>query len=184
MSTYPDPDTPREKALLAAIDDLASALRRSDATTEELTAALEAVRQVPIDPKRMLNAIHVPSDAGEYEDALRGLLERIPDGWGRWISCGAGWYPLLARLDARLRQIDPDYRVHQVKAKFGTLRFYWSGRDYDAGERAVANAEAESARTCEHCGNPARLRTRRGWLSTLCEECARSDGYEDVPADE
>jgi hypothetical protein len=54
---------------------------------------LTAVRQVPIDMERMVDALHVSGDAGEYEAALRALLERIPDGWGRWIQCGAGWYP-------------------------------------------------------------------------------------------
>ncbi len=31
----------------------------------------------------LLNAVHVPKDAGEHADALRGMLARIPDGWGR-----------------------------------------------------------------------------------------------------
>jgi hypothetical protein len=181
MGDDPEPDEPREEALRAAVHDLAKALRRDDATREELTAAIEAVRQVPIDTERMVDALHVPGDAGEYEAALRALLERIPDGWGRWIQCGAGWYPILARLDDRLRDIDSDYQVHQIKEKFGTLRFYWSGRNSDAGEEAVADAEAESARTCERCGNPGRLRTKRGWLRTLCDDCAQSDGYDNIP---
>ncbi len=184
MTDYPQPDVAREEALRAAIDDLATAALRGDATQEELTAAIEAVRQIPIDTERMLNSLHVPSDAGEHQDVLRALLERIPDGWGRWIQCGAGWYPILARLNERLREIDPDYQVHQIKEKFGTLRFYWAGLNYDAGEAAVAEAETESARTCESCGNLGHLRTRRGWSRTLCDDCSRSEGYEDLPDDE
>ena len=42
---------------------------------------------------------------------------------GRWISCGAGWYPLLIELHADLVALDHDYVVEQVKEKFGTLRF-------------------------------------------------------------
>ncbi len=83
MTDYPEPDELREAALRAAVLDLAAAALRGDATEEELVAAIEAVRQVPIDTERMTNALHVPSDAGEYEDTLRTLLERIPDGWGR-----------------------------------------------------------------------------------------------------
>ena len=130
--------------------------------------------------------VAVPNDAGEHEAALRSLLERIPDGWGRWIRCEAGWYPILARLEERLRTIDPDYRVLQIKEKFGTLRFYWTGRNYDAGETVVADAEKESARTCEVCGSPGCLRTRGGWLRTLCADCAHSGGYEndEAPTDE
>lgn len=162
MPDYTEPDKPREDALRAAVHDLAKAVLRGDARPEELTAAIEAARQIPIDLERMVNALHVPDDTGEHEAALRALLERIPDGWGRWIGCGAGWYPILARLEQRLRQIDPDYRVLQIKEKFGTLRFYWAGRNLDAGESVVADAVAESAQTCEVCGRPGHLRTRRG----------------------
>jgi hypothetical protein len=184
MTEYPEPDEPREKALRAAIDDLTAAAQGGNATEEELVAAMEAVRQVPIDTERMVNALHVPEDAGEHEPALRALLERIPDGWGRWIQCGAGWYPILSRLEERLREIDPDFRVHQIKEKFGNLRFYWAGQNCDAGEAAVAKAEVEAARTCEVCGRPGHPRTRHGWLRTLCGDCAQSGGYEDLPDDE
>lgn len=184
MSDLPQPDEPREEALRSAIDDLAKAVDDADSTVDEITAAMEAIRQVPIDPQRMLNALRVPDDAGEYEPALRSLLARIPDGWGRWIGCGPGWYPILSRLEGRLHQTDPDYRVHQIKEKFGTLRFYWASRNLEAGMVAVAHAEAESARTCERCGNPGRLRKRNGWFRTVCDDCAQSGGYEDLPPDD
>jgi hypothetical protein len=184
MNDYPEPDEVREEALRAAAQDFASAVRRGDATEDELIAAIEAVRQVPIDLDRMMNALHVPPDAGEYEGALRALLERIPDGWGRWIRCGPGWYPILAELEGRLREIDPDYRVLQVKEKFGTLRFYWSGRSREAGDEAVRDAELASTHTCELCGARGKLRVRRSWLRTVCDSCARYEGYEDLPDEE
>ncbi len=145
---------------------------------------MEAVRQIPIDLERMTNALHVPSDAGEYKDTLLALLVRIPDGWGRWIQCGPGWYPILARPDPQLRQIDPDYQVLQIKEKFGTLRFYLAGLYYELGMAAVAEAEAEAARTCELCGSPGHLRTRNSWLRTVCDDCAQSEGYQDLPDNE
>ncbi len=185
MNDVPEPDTPREQALHDAVADLAAAVARGDATDEELEGAIEAVRQVPIDMQRMLNALHVPADAGGHEDVLRSLLMRIPDGWGRWISCGSGWYPILARLDDRLRAIDPDYEVYQIKEKFGTLRFYWSGCGGAASREAVADAEAESARTCELCSTPARLKVSpTGWYRTLCEACSAQRGYSDMPDEE
>ena len=175
MTNYPEPDKAREGALEAAGRDLAKA-----ATAEELAAAIEAVRQIPIDRDRMLNALRVPDDAGAYEAALRALLERIPDGWGRWIGCGAGWYPILARLEQQLNELDPDYQVHQIKEKFGTLCFYWEG-DIPNGDAIVGEAEAESARTCELCGSLGNLRTKAGWLKTLCDHCATTMGYGDLP---
>ncbi len=183
MSDYPEPDEEQEEALRSAVADFARAAR-SGAGEDELMAAIEAVRQVPVDLERMTNALHVPPDAGEYEEALRALLERIPDGWGRWIRCGPGWYPILAELDERLREIDPDYRVLQVKEKFGTLRFYWSGRNREAGDRVVREAEAASARTCELCGEPGKLRIRRTWMQTVCNSCALSEGFKELPDNE
>jgi hypothetical protein len=174
MTNYPKPDKAREGALEAAVRDLAEAV-----TPEDLAAAMEAVRQIPIDRERMLNALRVPEDTGEYEAALRALLERIPDGWGRWIACGSDWFPILARLEERLNELDPDYQVNQIKEKFGTL--YWEG-DIPNGDALVAEAEAESARTCELCGSQGNLRTKAGWLKTLCDACATTKEYSDLPA--
>jgi hypothetical protein len=117
MTDYPEPDEPREAALRAAVLDFSTAVVGGGATEEEVVTAMEAVRQIPIDLERMTNALHVPSDAGDYEDNLLGLLQRIPDGWGRWIQCGPGWYPILARLNERLEEFDPDYQILQIKEK-------------------------------------------------------------------
>ncbi|MGH2879027.1 MAG: hypothetical protein ACRDK4_05395 [Solirubrobacteraceae bacterium] len=102
--------------MAAAVDD-----------EEGFRAAAEAMRQasIGIDHQKILNALHVPADAGEHADALQAMLLRIPDGWGRWISCDRGWYPLLVELDEQLRALLPDYVIHQVKEKFGGLRYYW-----------------------------------------------------------
>lgn len=72
----------------------------------------------------MLDTIHIPEDAGAYADDIRKILSRIPPRWGRWISCAKGWYPLIIELDGKLAEIFPDYQLHQVKEKFGTLRYY------------------------------------------------------------
>lgn len=51
--------------------------------------------------------LHMPADAGPYAEALAGMLQRIPDGWGRWISCLARWYPLVTQRDADLAVLNP-----------------------------------------------------------------------------
>lgn len=68
--------------------------------------------------------MHVPEDAGEHEQALLRLLLRIPDGWGRWISCSSGWFALLARAERDLADACPTFAAHQIKEKYGTLRLY------------------------------------------------------------
>lgn len=105
-------------------------------------AAFAALRQIGrgLDMKEILNALHVPEDAGEHAGALRRMLLRIPDGWGRWIGCSRGWYPILVELDEQLAALFPGYELHQVKEKYGGLRFYWA-----EGERATDPGDPEPA---------------------------------------
>ena len=72
------------------------------------------------------DAIHMPRDAGEYGDGLLDIMLRIPDGWGRWIHVERGWYSLVCELDRSLADVVPDYVVHQVKQKFGSLNYHWA----------------------------------------------------------
>lgn len=57
--------------------------------------------------------------------------------------------------------------VHQIKEKFGGLRFYYEGGDEQV-YGMVRMAEAWADCTCETCGN---LGKRRGggWIRTLCD---------------
>ena len=71
--------------------------------------------------------------------------------------------------------------VSQVKEKFGTLRFYYSGGD-DTVDGMVRMAESMSALTCEECGVPGVSR-HGGWIRTLCDEHAKADGRY-LPAEE
>ncbi|MGP0100814.1 MAG: hypothetical protein ACLPUT_04220 [Solirubrobacteraceae bacterium] len=120
----------------------------------------------------LLNAVHVPKDAGEHADALRGMLARIPDGWGRWISCDCGWYPLLVELDEQLRTLLPDYVIHQVKEKFGGLRYYW-----ESGEEVHDLDDLEPV-TPGRDGNEAEWERWRQAHEAWCE---RLDAYRQTP---
>jgi hypothetical protein len=68
-----------------------------------------------------------------------------------------------------------DKKLHQVKEKFGGLRFY-VGSATEAVHARIAQAEGESYRTCDECGKPGRLRGG-GWLRTRCDE--HSEGRPD-----
>ena len=104
------------------------------------------------------------------------LIARIPKGWGRYVSCQEGWYPILEDLENKLSYLDPDYKIAQVKEKFGTLRFYF---DTDAEPMiksimrdCFAAAEFASSYTCEYCGNSlGKLQTETGWAKTSCSQC-------------
>jgi hypothetical protein len=128
----------RWDALKDSVVELSAAVLDPDG----FTAAFAQLAQIGhgLDMTEILNAIHAPDDAGEHADALRRMLARIPDGWGRWISCSRGWYPLIVELDEHLAALFPEYQLEQVKEKYGGLRFYWS-----EGERITNQADLEPA---------------------------------------
>lgn len=65
----------------------------------------------------------------------------------------------------------PQFVAEQIKEKFGTLRFYYSGgNEYTSG--IVSMAEAMSGSTCEVCGKPGST-GGKGWIKTACEEHKR-----------
>ena len=81
---------------------------------------------------------------------------------------GAGWEPLV-RLCYRLVKQEGG-SIHQVKEKFGGLRFYAGGVSW-AVQLALDGIERGSERICEECGKPGRPR-KGGWIKTLCDEHA------------
>lgn len=149
-------------------DALADSVRQMASSTEDpesFRAAFNAMLQAgrDLDHRQMLNAVHVPRDAGEHAEALRGMLLRIPDGWGRWISCDRGWYPLLVELDKQLRALLPDYVICQVKEKYGGLRYYW-----EPGEEVHDPADPEPPAPMRN-GDEAEWKRWRRQHETWCE---------------
>ena len=97
--------------------------------------------------------------------------------WG--FDCGDGWFNIINQLmgniqnhiDWRAKQghVVPQVTLDQVKEKFGTLRFYYTGGD-DVIDGMVRMAESMSGVTCESCGNVGERRGG-GWVHTYCEPC-------------
>ena len=119
---------------------------------------------------------------------MEQIINRITEkGYTKGICCGEGWYPLLKDLDEKLAYLYPDYKIQQVKEKFGTLRFYCSfgeteGIKLQIAEDLVNQAESRSSYTCEDCGAAKYGRISKGgyknvelrnngWYMTLCDDC-------------
>jgi hypothetical protein len=107
--------------------------------------------------------------------------------WG--FECGDGWFNILDQLMSNIQHhidwnnqnFDKGYKQYkqvaqvtldQVKEKFGTLRFYYTGGD-DIIDGMVRMAESMSGCTCEECGNIGKSRGG-GWIHTYCDPCEES----------
>ena len=163
---------------------MGDALRNGTATPENVEGAFARFMSLDVDPQKHRNALHIPADAGPHAEAIETILRRVPDGWGRWISVDAGWYPLVVATDRRLTELDANYVVQQIKEKFGTLRYYCApnGDDpapelLDAFDAITDDAERASAITCERCGEPGVPQRTRYWAKTLCSVCGDILGY-------
>lgn len=91
------------------------------------------------------------SDAGPTEHTYKEVEKAIAN-------------PNFRKVPEKIDQVVVD----QVKEKFGTLRFYYTGGD-DTIDGMVQMAESMSACVCEECGNPG-TQTRGGWIRTLCDQ--------------
>lgn len=87
-----------------------------------------------------------------------------------------GWLWLVAQLHTDLIKIDPDYRIDQVKEKFGGLRYYVTlSCDKEKSDQCyelISKAEKDSFTICETCGLPGK-ELDTGWLLTTCERCKK-----------
>jgi hypothetical protein len=176
MDDEPEDPTVRQCDVQARWDALADTARQMASTddAEGFHAAWNAMRQVGrgIDRQQILDLMHVPDDAGEHAEALRGILARIPDGWGRWISCSRGWYSLLVELDEQLRTLLPNYELHQVKEKFGGLRYYW-----EPGEKIHDPDDPEPPTPGRECSEAESEQYKQAYESW----CERLDVYQQKP---
>lgn len=92
------------------------------------------------------------------------------------IDCPQGWEriveDLVSQLEHHAKTTNKDLRVEQIKSKYGGLRCYVSNEDENVS-LLIREAERKSLVACEVCGNPG-VRRGRAWISTLCDEHAKS----------
>ena len=105
-----------------------------------------------------------------------------PEPYG--MECHEGWKSIIDDTHNKLKYIDPDYKVAQIKEKFGGLRYYYdhSFESYDDIRREIMDdivraAEDEASRTCELCGankssDKVEIRVHKYWYFGYCQSCA------------
>lgn len=106
---------------------------------------------------------------------IERIKAKLPDGFKDMP--GPGWSEIIINLNRKLEMLDPDYKIIQIKEKFGALRYYYESdvkisAVKEAMDRYVRHAEMQSIQTCEECGRRGKLVKRNlGWMKTLCENC-------------
>ena len=104
-----------------------------------------------------------------------------PEPYG--LECGDGWKNIIDYTHEKLKYIDPDYKINQIKEKFGGLRYYFDSSiyygtiAYDIMNDIVKAAELEASYTCELCGvrglsKGVETRVHSGLYYTYCKECS------------
>lgn len=92
------------------------------------------------------------------------------------FECGDGWFSLIKELCEKLKALKlKDFRVLQVKEKYGGLRFYTGSvetKKADEVFRLIDEAGGKSYTICEACGKPGQP-NKDGWIETLCESCRK-----------
>lgn len=110
----------------------------------------------------------------EIAEQIADIKNRFAPGWIGQYSSPEGWDELVAELNLRMREIDPDYELNQVKEKFGGLRYYFTstltGEQRQKLNALAHTAEAASLSICQVCGKHGAKQTTRGWVATLCPE--------------
>lgn len=111
------------------------------------------------------NLISIVSFAYDYSYTE---LDSMPDGWRK--AFGEQMCEDIREELVHAEYLD-QYRISQIKEKYGTLRWY----DFGCTERMLRDIipkyEHLSARTCIRCGNPA-TKVSTGWISPYCDTCA------------
>ena len=96
---------------------------------------------------------------------------------------GKGWEDIILYTHQKLKYVDPEYNIRQIKEKFGGLRYYfdtsfeYSSIPWQVMKDIVRSAEQQASLTCEQCGvsdfnSKLELRVHRGFYYTNCEECS------------
>ena len=98
-------------------------------------------------------------------------LDDIPKGWCE--AFGLQMCEDIRRVLVKANYLY-DYRVVQVKEKYGSLRWYDNGAPssiYRELQDVIDKYERLSERTCICCGRPA-TKISLGWISPYCDKCA------------
>ncbi len=122
-------------------------------------------------------------------ETTKEILEKYPELFGTdfdprvslmgfGFEVGKGWRDIivsyLPRLSKTVKENNLNYRILQVKEKFGSLSIYSDGY-YDQTDFIIDQIEEDCSKNCEKCGNPGTFKAD-GWYRVTCSECEKEFG--------
>lgn len=96
------------------------------------------------------------------------VQEHLDPSRGGMFCFYSGWAQLLDALHDELVVAYPEYKIYNIKDKFGGIRIS-VGNVADEGQDIVMKYENRSCKTCETCGEPATRRTIKNWIYVRCD---------------
>lgn len=109
----------------------------------------------------------VPKD---YDYSYTELID-FPDGWFKAFG-----KEMLEELKEELIKHDYlyDFRIMQIKEKYGGLRFYTGLVPKDSKIfEIISDYEGKSYHHCMYCGQPAETDYSNYWIETICDSCKK-----------
>lgn len=99
---------------------------------------------------------------------INELLQEAKD------TVGPGWWPIIDKYLPQMVEEYSEIKDYDVKEKYGTLHIviYGTVLGQDKTLELAREVERASAKVCQECGSPRKLRWERGWIGTLCDNCA------------
>ena len=88
------------------------------------------------------------------------------------MCVGNGWHSLVDEAYDLCEKYGVE--ITQVKEKFGQLRIYTGIMMKEVSDELdpqIWEMESRSSSICESCGQPAKQRTKGGWVKTICIPC-------------
>lgn len=133
--------------------------------------------------------LHTVTDSSLYDYCSQNtsvaldILSKFDQSYPPSINVGPGWIPIIFSLHNKILSLVNDYKIYQIKEKFGGLRFYAYPIVLDAASdqnkfhinqiynHLVQVAEKQSFLTCELCANPGKF-VQKNRYRTLCDNCS------------
>lgn len=113
-------------------------------------------------------------------------LDTMPAGWKKAFGI-----PMCEEIREDLIKCNflNEYRILQIKEKYGELRWYDGGVPVESKAYDIIDKYTKKSRyTCIRCGRPA-TKISRGWISPYCDRCAEElsknpwNTFEDIRKD-